>query len=145
MSSEVPDYGLLETALYVEEPVRSERFYRDLLGAKPKLRVDRLHALELADGRILLLFRRGASISGEDTPGGKIPGHDGRGTLHLAFQTGELEIWRRRIGELGLTVESEVHPAQGGRSLYLRDPDGHVIEFAERAIWDELPPVDEEE
>ena len=43
---------------------------------------------------------------------------------------------------LGLTIESEVRPEQGGRSLYLRDPDGHAVEFAERAIWDQLPDLD---
>ena len=142
MNPEVPPYGLLESALYVEDAARSERFYRDLLGATPKLRIDRLHALELGDGRILLLFRRGASTEGDETPGGKIPGHGGRGTLHLAFETDDLEAWQRRLKALGIPIESEVKPEQGGRSLYIRDPDGHAIEFAERMIWDALPPLD---
>lgn len=135
----IPAYSVLETALYVADPERSERFYRGLLGATPKLREDRLRALELSDGRILLLFRRGASVEGERTPGGRILGHDGQGTLHLAFGTDDLSAWESRLRALDLTVESEVRPAQGGRSLYLRDPDGHAIEFAERAIWDRLP------
>lgn len=139
---DTPSYGLLETALYVADPAASEAFYVRLLGAKPKLRADRLRALELEDGRILLLFHRGASTEGEETPGGKIPGHDGQGTLHLAFQTDDLHAWETRLASLDLPIESEVRPLQGGRSLYLRDPDGHAIEFAERAIWDGLPPLD---
>ena len=133
--------GLLESSLYVADLDASEAFYRELLGAPTVLNEARLRALRLPDGRILLLFARGLSAAGETTPGGEIPGHDADGIQHLAFSVApdELDRWRDRLKTLGVTVESDVRPSQGGRSLYFRDPDGHSIEFADRAIWDDLP------
>ncbi len=135
--------ALLETALYVTDLDRSETFYGDLLEAPTVLAERRMCALRLADGRILLLFARGLSTGGESTPGGRIPGHDAGGRQHLAFSVPpeELDVWHHRLTERGIAVESEVRPAQGGRSLYFRDPDGHSVEFADRAIWDALPPM----
>ena len=100
-----------------------------------------MRALRLPDRRILLLFARGMSREGEDTPGGHIPGHDADGRGHLAFSAppDELDAWRDRLAERGIALESEVTPEGGGRSLYFRDPDGHSVEIADRAIWDGLP------
>lgn len=135
--------GLLETSLYVADLDRSEAFYRDLLGAPIVLSEERMRALRLPDGRILLLFAVRMSEDGETTPGGHIPGHGAIGRQHLAFSAApdELDRWRDRLKTLGVTLESEVHPDHGGRSLYFRDPDDHSVEFADRAIWDDLPPL----
>ena len=131
--------SLLETSLYVDDLARSESFYTRLLDARVVLSEERMRALRLPDDWILLLFARGLSQNGEETPGGKIPGHDARGAQHLCFSVApeDLDAYAARLD----AVESEVKPSQGGRSIYGRDPDGHSIEFADRAIWDALPPL----
>jgi catechol 2,3-dioxygenase-like lactoylglutathione lyase family enzyme len=128
---------ILETAFYVSDLDRSERLYRALLGATVKLSDDRMRALALADGSVLLLFRIGGSVEGEPTPGGHIPGHDGRGRLHVAFEMDarDVDAWRERVRQLDMPLLSEVRPEQGGHSIYAQDPDGHVVEFATREIW----------
>jgi catechol 2,3-dioxygenase-like lactoylglutathione lyase family enzyme len=35
----------------------------------------------------------------------------------------------------GVAIESETHWARGGRSLYFRDPEGHLLELVTPGIW----------
>jgi catechol 2,3-dioxygenase-like lactoylglutathione lyase family enzyme len=49
---------------------------------------------------------------------------------------GELGTWERRFERLGAAIESRVAWSRGGRSLYLRDPDGHSIERVTRGTWE---------
>src|SRR5262245_46438454 len=71
--------GLLESALYVEDLPRSAQFYQALFGFAPLVVSDRLVALAVRDGQVLLLFKKRASL--QLRPGA----HDGDGQLHLAF------------------------------------------------------------
>ena len=41
-----------------------------------------------------------------------------------------------RFGAAGLAVEAEFDWPNGARSLYLRDPAGNSVEFAEPRLWD---------
>jgi catechol 2,3-dioxygenase-like lactoylglutathione lyase family enzyme len=131
--------GVLETALYVQDLDRSQAFYEKVLGCKETLREKgRLHALLLPGAsQVLLLFAVGKSLHPTDTPGGRIPPHDGHGQLHLAFEIGreDIEPWRMRLREQGIGVESEVDCPKGGHSIYFRDPDGHLLELVTRECW----------
>ncbi|HEX9996882.1 MAG TPA: VOC family protein [Abditibacterium sp.] len=128
--------GILETALYVADLDISERFYRDLFGFETLLADERMRALRISETQILLLFVLGGSTSGEKTPGGKIPPHDGHGQLHLAFRIEKfaLEEWRQRLKSQNIEIESEVS-ANDGHSLYFRDPDGHCLELGTLGLW----------
>ncbi|HEX8325547.1 MAG TPA: VOC family protein [Tepidisphaeraceae bacterium] len=128
---------ILESALYVIDLDRSEQFYCSVLGLRTKMRDERMRALEIAAGQILLLFEIGKSKAGDDTPRGRIPGHDGSGTLHLALAIAESDVepWRRHLADHKVEIVSEVRPEQGGCSLYFRDPDGHLLELATPGIW----------
>ena len=130
--------GVLETALYVADLDRSERFYARLLGARTLLSEDRMRALAVAERQVLLLFRKGGSAHPNPSPGGVIPPHDGDGQLHMAFAipTDARDAWERRLAELGVAVEARVYPPRGGTSLYVRDPDGHLVEFATPGLWE---------
>ena len=131
--------GVLETALYVDDLVRSQAFYEGHFGFKGLLADERMCALEVSEAprQVLLLFRKGGSTKGEETPGGFIPPHDGTGKLHMAFRidAADLEAWRKYFEQHGIAIESEVR-ANNGYSIYFRDPDGHLIELATAGLWD---------
>ena len=129
--------GVLETALYVEDPDRSSAFYERVLGFEPFLREERMVGLGVPGGQVLLLFRRGGSTQPSPTPGGLIPAHDGGGVLHVCFAVplAELDRWREHLTEQGVEIESEVVQSFGGTSLYFRDPDDHSVEVAAPGLW----------
>jgi glyoxylase I family protein len=66
------------------------------------------------------------------------PGQVGVGaTHHFAFlvESGEeLDAWWQYLRESGVQC-SDVFEREGFRSLYLRDPDGHIVELATRG-WE---------
>jgi catechol 2,3-dioxygenase-like lactoylglutathione lyase family enzyme len=84
-----------------------------------------------------LLFRRGATLETVRMPGGTIPPHDGHGPLHMAFAVtaDALPQWEERLRERGIAVEGRTRWTRGGRSIYFRDPDGHLLELATPGLW----------
>lgn len=123
--------GVLETALYVDDLDRSARFYRDVFGFEEVAAGDRLRALGVAGRSLLLLFRRGASADLE------FGAHDAHGPQHLAFAipADELDAWVAWLRERGVPIEHERTWERGGRSLYFRDPDQHLLEVATPGVW----------
>lgn len=131
-----PVEGILETALYVADLERSAAFYRDLFGFEQIYEEgDRMRAFSVRGRQVLLLFKLGMSRQGAETHNGRIPPHDGSGTLHLAFAIAadQLQAWRDRLNHLAVSIESELHC--GGDSLYFRDPDAHLIELITPGCW----------
>ena len=128
---------VVETALYVEDMSRAVAFYRDALGLTPMSVGNRLSAFDAGGATVLLLFRRGATREGFRWPGGYIPPHDGSGPLHVAFAVDPdgLEAWEAALTARGVPIESRVTWERGGRSLYLRDPDGHSVELVTPGTW----------
>jgi len=128
---------LLETALYCDDLPRALGFYRDLLGLAPMFADDRLVAIDAGRGTVLLLFRRGASVSGVPMAGGRIPAHDGGGPVHVAFavEAAGLAALEARLAARGVAIESRIRWSAGGERLYCRDPDGHSVEFATPGLW----------
>jgi catechol 2,3-dioxygenase-like lactoylglutathione lyase family enzyme len=129
--------GVLETSLYVGELERSRLFYTQLFGLRVLLQDDRLCALEVCGRQVLLLFQKKGSATSVVTPGGTIPPHDGAGQLHLTFAIDRdaLDPWERRLTQDQIPVESRVTWSRGGKSIYFRDPDGHLIELATPGVW----------
>jgi catechol 2,3-dioxygenase-like lactoylglutathione lyase family enzyme len=130
--------GVLETALYVDDVDQAVDFYGRVFGFAVMNRDERFCAFNVAPGNVLLLFRRGGTLSAVETGYGAIPPHDGAGSLHMAFAipTEELASWRQKLGKEGVAIESTVHWPQGSVSLYFRDPEGHLIELATPGLWD---------
>ena len=129
--------GQLESSLYVGDLDASASFYKRVFGFEELLREDRMVGLAVPGGTVLLLFRRGGSVTPSRVPGGIIPEHDGQGTLHLCFAIplSALGDWEQHLAALGIPVESRVTQSFGGTSLYFRDPDGHSLEVAVPGLW----------
>ena len=132
-----PLRGVLETALYVDDLDRADRFYRDVLDLAPLFADDRMRAFAAGDRSVLLLFQRRASLEPVKMRGGTIPPHDGSGPLHVAFavDAAELPEWKERLGTADIVIEGQTVWPRGGRSIYFRDPDGHLLELATPGLW----------
>lgn len=142
---------LLETFLVVERLRRACDFYRETLGLEPYGEPGERGCLfRLPGDQLLGLVAREAAAEANELPGGTVPavlppeGESARtadrpaARAHLAFAVAadQLDAWRRRLEENGVAVEGEVTWERGGRSLYFRDPDGHLLELATPGLWD---------
>jgi catechol 2,3-dioxygenase-like lactoylglutathione lyase family enzyme len=99
---------------------------------------ERFQALDSGAQRVLLLFKRGGTLTPQPVPtGGIIPPHDGSGPHHIAFAiaAADYPVWCARLNRLGITIESETKWERGGRSVYFRDPDNHLVELVTPGIW----------
>jgi catechol 2,3-dioxygenase-like lactoylglutathione lyase family enzyme len=128
---------LLETSLYVRDLDLSRQFYERVFALEVLLRDDRMVALAVPGGAVLLLFDRAHMGVPQPSPGGVIPAHGGSGQQHLCFAipVAALGDWDRHLAEGGVAVESRVIQTHGGTSLYFRDPDGHSLEVATPGLW----------
>jgi uncharacterized protein (TIGR02246 family) len=130
--SEIPRLnGLLEAALYVDNVERSVRFYQTVLGFDVIDQDDRLCALGVAKRQILLVCQKEAS---KNLPARS---HDAAGRQHVCFAipTEAFDEWQARLKDHSVGVEATQIWSRGGRSLYFRDPDQHLIELASPGVW----------
>ena len=129
--------GILETGIYVDDVERSAEFYRRIFGFELLVGDQRFQALSV-DGRdVFLIFRKGGTLEPMQLPGGILPPHDGSGQQHFAFSVPaeDLDAWERRLVENGVEIESRVSWPRGGKSIYFRDPDGHLAELITPGCW----------
>ena len=129
--------AVLETALYVDDLARARRFYADDLELPLLFENPRMCAFDVGGKSVLLLFLRGASSQDMTTPGGTIPGHDGKGPLHMGFAIAaeDISAWEDRLRERQIPIASKVTWSRGGTSIYFHDPDGHVLVLATPRLW----------
>lgn len=123
--------GVLETSLYVDDLQRSERFYQSIFGFETIDKdPERLIAMSIEGRQVLLLFKKGASLT-SDVP------TDGSGELHLTFAVAaqEFAAWEKWLAENQVPIEQKRGWGRGGQSLYFRDPDRHLLELATPGLW----------
>ncbi len=130
--------GIVETALHVDDVARSAEFYEGLFGLKRMAGDDRFCAFAIPGNAVLLLFKKGGTPQAIPTPGGMIPPHDGSGRMHFAFKISadSVEACERELAQKGIPIESTVDWPRGGRSLYFRDPDEHLVELITPGCWE---------
>ena len=128
---------VIETCLYVDDLDRAGAFYEGVLGLAAMTGDRRFRAYDVGGKSVLLLFRRGETLETVHLPGGTIPPHDGHGPLHVAFAVAadQLPAWEAKVAAQGVTIEGRTDWPSGGRSLYFRDPDRHLVELATPGLW----------
>ncbi|MEH2627311.1 catechol 2,3-dioxygenase-like lactoylglutathione lyase family enzyme [Bradyrhizobium sp. AZCC 1719] len=129
--------GVIETALYVDDLDRARAFYEEVLGLEALTADPRFVAFDVGGRSVLLLFRRGSAPETIQLPGGTIPPHDGSGPIHMAFAipAAEMPVWEEALGEHNVAIEGRTDWPRGGKSIYFRDPDNHLLELATPGIW----------
>ena len=129
--------GVLETSLYVANVRNSVAFYQSLFDFPVLLNIERIASLRVTEGQVLLLFKTGASTRPMTSSEGSLPPHDGTGPTHVAFSitTADFAGWEAWLGEHNIAIESIMNWDSGSRSIYFRDPDGHLLELATPGIW----------
>lgn len=112
--------GLAHLAIQVSDFDKSAHFYLDLLGFQ--VRPD---AVPLADGRPLISTRQGLGI----TTGG--PG-DGKQVDHIAFEVNNVKALAEKLKSSDVTFTKDIGPGAYGLTIYVKDPDGNIIELFEK-------------
>ena len=142
--TQTPDLkGLLEATLFVEDLGTARAFYEKTLGLKVFDLSEAACGFVVGEAQLLLLITREKARRPSQTPGGEVPpcllgpgGAGGAGHIALAIDASEFDVWRTRLECQGIEILSEVTWERGGRSLYFRDPDGHLLELATPGVWD---------
>ena len=130
--------AILETAVYASDLAAAEAFYGGLLGLPMLDRVEGRHVFFRVGPGVLLIFNPDATEVPSGNPEVPLPTHGARGPGHVCFSASRDEIagWRTQFQDAGVAVEAEFDWPNGARSLYVRDPGGNSVEFAEPRLWD---------
>lgn len=129
--------AILETAVYAADLAAAEAFYGGLLGLPVIAKVSGRHVFFRVGTGVLLVFNPAATEVPSISPALPVPTHGARGEGHVCFAASRVEIaaWRERLVQVGVAVEAEFDWPNGARSLYVRDPGGNSVEFAEPRLW----------
>lgn len=111
----------VELALFTSDVPAMTAFYRRLLGTAPQVEAEGL-AIFLAGTVKVLIHQRYTAGPGD------LPPED-----HFALAVPALDHACEALAAQGLTVTVPPRDYEWGRSAYLRDPDGHLIELTQSA------------
>ncbi len=124
--------GLDHVVLRVRDVERALAFYCGVLGCTEERRSDALGLIQLRAGAHLIDLVDVAAPLGK--AGGAAPGPEARNVDHFVLQLArfDAEAIRAELRAAGIEAGdvAERYGAQGmGPSLYIKDPDGNVVEL----------------
>ncbi|PKP72638.1 MAG: glyoxalase/bleomycin resistance/extradiol dioxygenase family protein [Alphaproteobacteria bacterium HGW-Alphaproteobacteria-6] len=133
-----PPDATLESALYASDLAAAEAFYGGVIGLGIITRQPGRHVFFRVGASVLLVFDPEATRR-PPGPGASLPvpphGGDGAGHYCFAVPEAELDGWRDHLTRAGIAIEADFRWPGGARSLYVRDPAGNSVEFADPALW----------
>jgi catechol 2,3-dioxygenase-like lactoylglutathione lyase family enzyme len=129
--------ALLEAALYAADLDAAVAFYGTVLGLEQIQRVGRRHVFFRVGAAVLLVFNPDETEQPTDNPRLPVPPHGARGPGHVCFAMPRdaIAAMRARLIAAGLVPDAEFDWPNGAHSLYVRDPAGNSVEFAEPRLW----------
>jgi catechol 2,3-dioxygenase-like lactoylglutathione lyase family enzyme len=137
MTRPEPPSEILETALYVDDLEAARAFYGGLLGLAEVTAVEGRHVFYRCGRSMLLLFIAAEAARPPGNPEMPVPAHGASGPGHACFSAsaGELDRWASLFAQEGVEIEADFQWPNGARSVYVRDPAGNSVEFAEPRLW----------
>ncbi len=129
--------AILEAALYADDLDAAEQFYSEVLGLERIQRINNRHVFYRIGGSVLLIFNPNQTEQPPLNPDMPVPPHGARGPGHvcLVLSRDEITVMRKHLLDWNIPVDAEFDWPGGARSLYVRDPAGNSIEFAEAHLW----------
>jgi len=129
--------GVLEAALYADDLEAAAGFYGGVLGLPQIMRQEGRHVFFRCGSTIVLVFRAEATRQPAAFGALAVPSHGSVGAGHICFvaERDELDLWSTRLKANGIEIEADFEWPDGARSVYVRDPAGNSVEFAEARMW----------
>lgn len=129
--------GVLEAALYVEDLDAAEHFYGGTLGLERIVRAGDRHVFYRAGPAVVLIFNPAETVRQPSDGALPVPPHGATGPGHLCLmaEAEALDRWAARLQAAGVGIEADFRWPNGARSIYVRDPAGNSVEFAEPRLW----------
>ena len=120
--------GIDHVVLRVADPERAQRFYCEVLGCREERRIDSIGLVQLRAGAALIDLLPAGRVLGGETDS------DARNMDHFALRIEPFEEAALRAFLRSKDVEvgefADRYGAEGsGRSLYITDPDGNLVEL----------------
>lgn len=123
-----PPLRILESALYAADLDAAEAFYGGVLGLERILRSGTRHVFYRCGDGVLLIFNPAETQAPAADPTLPVPPHGAEGA-------GQLDAWAVLLPAVGVAIEADFRWPNGARSIYVRDPAGNSVEFAEPGLW----------
>lgn len=108
---------LIELAYFTNDVTGMTDFYRTILGSEPLAKSDDM-AIFMTSGTKIFIHHTYQAIEGELPP-----------ENHVAFQVEDVDEACKALTKQGLKLVFPPKDYYWGRSAYLRNPDGHLIEI----------------
>lgn len=129
--------GLLEAAVYAADLDAAEAFYGEVVGLEVLLRQKPRHVFFTAGETVVLVFNPAETVKPPAAGALPVPTHGAHGPGHICFRTpgAALDGWGEHLTRAGIEIEADFVWPNGARSIYVRDPAGNSVEFAEPKLW----------
>ncbi len=125
-----PITGIAKVSVYASDMGKSKQFYGDLLGFPP---------IGPSPAAAPLEYRVNSTQSIEVTP---LPSGETDDLAYVAFATSNAESLRRYLMSRNIPVEGEIQTqANGARFFWVKDPEGHRIQFVQLPTRGRLLPI----
>ena len=109
---------LAEVAIFTDNVAEHAAFYAHVLGGAPSYQADDIAVFNLPGGITLLIHKKYPPVEGQP------PNQD-----HIAFAA-DVDAASAELMRQGVQLLLEPKQYDWGKSAYLRDPDGRIVELS---------------